>query len=79
MTVDYKEGGGGVVVPSYLTLVTPWIVAYRAPLFMEFCRPEYWSGLPFPSPGGPPNPGVKARFPVWHVDSVLLSHLGSPF
>ena len=33
--------------------VTPWIVPYQAPLSMEFSRQEYWSGLPFPSPGGP--------------------------
>ena len=36
--------------------VTPWTVAYQAPPSMEFSRQEYWSGLPFPSPGGLPDP-----------------------
>ena len=38
--------------------VTPWTVAYQAPLSIEFSRQEYWSGLPFPSPGDLPNPGI---------------------
>ena len=37
---------------------TPWTVAYKAPLSMGFSRQEYWSGLPFPSPGDP-DPGVE--------------------
>ena len=39
---------------------TPWTVAYQAPPSMEFSRQEYWSGLPFPSPGDIPNPGNEA-------------------
>ena len=39
--------------------VTPWIVAYHAPPSMEFSRQEYWSWLPFPSPGDLPDPGIK--------------------
>ena len=35
---------------------TPWTIAYQAPLSMGFPRQEYWSGLPFPSPGDLPNP-----------------------
>ena len=38
---------------------TPWTVAHQAPLSMGFPRQEYWSGLPFPSPGDLPNPGIK--------------------
>ena len=41
----------GLVIKSYPTLVTPWTVTHQAPLFMEFSRWEYWSGLSFPSPG----------------------------
>jgi len=37
---------------------------------MEFFRPEYWSGLPFPSPGDLPNPGIKPGSPVLQVDSL---------
>ena len=40
--------------------VTPWTVAHQAPLSMGFPRQEYWSGLPFPSPGHLPDPGIKA-------------------
>ena len=38
---------------------TPWTVAYQASLSMGFSRQEYWSGLPFPSPGDLPDPGIK--------------------
>ena len=37
---------------------TPWTVAFQAPLSMGFSRQEYWSGLPFPSPGDLPDPGI---------------------
>ena len=37
----------------------PWTVACQAPLSVEFSRQEYWSGLPFPSPGNLPNPGIE--------------------
>ena len=39
--------------------VTPWTVAHQAPLSMGFSRQEYWSGLPFPSPGDLPDPGIE--------------------
>ena len=38
---------------------TPWTVALQAPLFMEFSRQEYWSGLPFPTPQDIPDPGIE--------------------
>ena len=41
------------------SFVTPWTVACQAPLSMRFPRQEYWNGLPFPSPGDLPNPGIK--------------------
>ena len=44
--------------------VTPWTVAHQTPLSMAFFRQEYWSGLPFPSPGDLPNPGIKPRSPA---------------
>ena len=43
---------------------TPWAVAYQAPLSMGFSRQEYWSGLPFPSPGDLPDPGIEPRSPA---------------
>ena len=47
------------VAQSCLTLVFPWTVACQAPLSVEFSRQEYLSGLPFPSPGDLPDPGIK--------------------
>ena len=48
--------------------VTPWTVAHQVPPSMEFSRQEYWSGLPFPSPGDLPDPGIEPR--LW-ADSLL--------
>ena len=44
---------------------------------MGFSRQEYWSGLPFPTPGFLPHPGSESASPAWQVDSLPLSHLGS--
>ena len=43
---------------------TPWTVAHQAPLSMRFPRQEYWSGLPFPSPGNLPDPGIPPVSPA---------------
>ena len=51
--------------------VTPWTIACLAPLSMEFSRQEYWSGLPFPSPGDLPDPGIKPGFPVLQAEDML--------
>ena len=61
---------GGLVTKSCLTLGTPWIVAYQAPLSMGFFRQEYWSGLPFPSPGDFPNGAIKPRSLALQADSL---------
>ena len=47
----------GLVAKSHPSLATPWTVAYQAPPTMGFSRQDYWSGLPFPSPGDLPDPG----------------------
>ena len=60
--------GSGLVAKSCPTLVTPWTVAHQAPLSMGFLRQEYWSGLPFPSPGDFPDPGIEPRFPALQED-----------
>ena len=60
---------------------TPWTVAHQAPLSMRFSRPKYWGGLPFSPPGDLPNPGIKPESPMapaLQVDSLPLSHQGSP-
>ena len=51
--------------------VTPWIIAHQAPLPMGFPRQEYVSGLPFPSPGDLPDPGIEPVSPAWQADSLL--------
>ena len=50
---------------------TPWTVAFQASLSMGFSRLEHWSGLPFPSPGDLPDPGIKPSSPALQVDSLL--------
>ena len=62
---DFKVESESVKSLSRVQLFeTPWTVAHQAPLSMEFSRQEYWSGLPFPSPGDPPNPGTEPRSPA---------------
>ena len=51
-------------------LATPWTAAYQAPPSMGFFRQEYWSGLPFPSPGDLPNPGIKPGSPTLQADTL---------
>ena len=59
------------------SFVTKWIVACQAPPFMGFSRQEYWSALPFPSPGDLSHPGIKPAFPALQADSLPRSPLGS--
>ena len=69
--------------------VTPWTVACQTPLSMGCSRQEYWSGLPFPSPGDHPDPGIESASPALagaffpteppgkpclHVASVVTAH-----
>ena len=68
--------GGGLVAKSCPTLATPWIVACQAPLSMVFSRQEYWSGLPYPSPGDLPDPGIKLGYPALQPDSLPLESPG---
>ena len=57
---------------------TPWTVAYQAPPSMGFSRQEYWSGLPFPSPGDLPNPGIELGSPTLQANSLLSEPPGKP-
>ena len=56
---------------------TPWPVALQAPLSIGFSRLEYCSGLPSPSPGKLPDPGIEPTSPAWQADPLSLSHMGS--
>ena len=55
---------------------TTWTVAHQAPLSMRFSRKEYWNGLPFPSPGDPPNPEIEPGSPALQADSLLSESPG---
>ena len=64
----------------------PWMTAHQAPLSMEFSRQEYWSGLPFPSPGGLLDLGTEPWSPALQADSLPteppgkpLDYLGGPY
>ena len=57
---------------------TPWTVAHQAPPSREFSRQEYWSGLPFPSPGDLPDPGIEPRCPALQADALLSELQGNP-
>ena len=68
---------------SWILASIPHWLACQAPLFMEFSRQEYWSGVPsrileFPSPAELPNPGIKPRSPTLQVDSLPSEPLGKP-
>ena len=71
-------GGGGLVAKSCPTLATPWTVACQTLLPKEFSRQEYWSGLPFPSPGDLPNPGIKPQSSVSPVLPIRFFTTASP-
>ena len=58
---------------------TPWAVAHQAPLSMGFSRQEYWSGLPFPSPGDLANPGIKPGSPALQADALSSEPPGKPW
>ena len=58
--------------------VTPWTGVRQAPLSMEFCKQEYWSGLSFPSPGDLPDPGIEPGPPTLQADSFQSGPPGKP-
>ena len=55
--------------------MTPWTVAHQAPPSMEFSSQEYWSGLPFPSPGDLPDPGIEPGAPALQADVLQSGNL----
>ena len=70
--------GGGLVSELCPTLATPWTVSCQPPLFMGFPRQEYWSGLPFPSPGDLPDPEMEPGSHSLQADSLPLEPPGKP-
>ena len=77
--VNFVICGGGLVAKSCLIFATPWILTHQAPLCLGFSGQEHWSGLPFPSAGDLPHPGVKFQSHVLQVDFFLPTELqGKP-
>ena len=73
-----RVGRGSEVTQSCPTLCVPWTVAHQASPSMGFSRQEYWSGLPFPSPGDLPDPGIEPRSPTLQSDALTSAPPGKP-
>ena len=67
---DIKWKWSCSVMSDVRLFVTAWTVAYQDPPSMGFSRQEYWSGLPFLSPGDLPDPGIQPSSPKWQADSL---------
>ena len=67
-----------LVTLSRVQLCDPMDCSPQAPLSMDFSQQEYWSGLPFPSPGVLPNPGIEPRSPPLQTESLPSKPLGKP-
>ena len=63
---------------TVLTLCSPMDLAHQVPPSMGFSRQEYWSGLPFPSPGDLPDPGIEPGSPSFQADALTSELLGKP-
>ena len=72
----------GRLLQSCPVFETPWTVACQASLSMEFCRQEYWSGLPFPTLGNFPDLGIELslldHLLHWQAGSLPLAPSGKP-
>ena len=74
-----KDSKSEVKSLSHVRLfATPWSVAHQAPLSMGFSRQEYWSGLPFPSTGDLPDPGIEPGSPALQTDALPSEPPGKP-
>ena len=70
--VFWKRSHTAVIIHWHFgrLFATPWAVAYQSPTSIGFSRQEYWSGLPFPSPGDLPDPGIEPRSPALQAESL---------
>ena len=71
-------GGCGLATKLCRTLPTSWTVVHQASLSMGFSKQEYWSGLPFPSPGDLPDPEIKPASPALQANSLPTEPSGKP-
>ena len=78
MVMDRKVKVKVKLLSRVQLFVTPWTVAYQVPPSMGFSRQEYWSGLPFPSPGDLPDPGIEPGSPSFQADALTAEPPGKP-
>ena len=78
ITVTTKDNEQVKLLSHVWLFATPWTIAHQAPPSMEFSRQEYWSGLPFPSPGDLPDPGMEPGSPKLRADALSSEPLGNP-
>ena len=84
LSILYNFSKFGILFVCALSLshvqlfATPWSVAHQAPLSMGFPRQEYWSRLPFPSPGNLPSTRIELRSPALQADSLLSEPPAKP-
>ena len=79
MYVKKRRETGSCMMRSVVSdSAAPWTAACQAPLCMGFSRQEYWSGLPLPSPGGLPDPGIEPTSPALQADSLPSELPGKP-
>ena len=79
-SIDFSELPFAQSLSWVWLFVSPWTtVAHQAPLSLGFPRQEYWSRLPFPSPGDLPDQGIEPTSPALQTDFLPLCHLGSLF
>ena len=76
--VDYEHACMVNCFSCVLLFATLWSVAVQAPQSMGFSKQEYWSGLPHPSPGDLPDPGIEPRDPALQADSLPSEQPGKP-
>ena len=76
--VSFRDASEVKSLSHVQLFVTPWTVAHQTPPSMGFSRQEYWSGLPFPSPGDLPDPGIEPRSPALQADALTSERGGKP-
>ena len=76
--LDYTYSHSHKLLSHVQLFATPWTITYQAPLCMGFSRQEYWSGLPFPSPGNLSNTGIEPGSPTLQADALPSEPPGKP-
>ena len=78
-TIDNSRNVNAKSLSRVRLFATPWTVAFQAPPSMGFSRQEYWSGVPLPSPGDLPDPGIELGSPSLQADALPSEPPGKPY